>query len=344
MRPLDIRFRPLNLPLADPFGISSRVTAVAENVLVEIEQDGLIGYGECAPKAYYGESQASVLAWLPRLLAVVADREPADIHGAAAAMEHACAENPAARAGVEQALWDLLGKRLGIPVRNLWGIGPRCVTSSYTIGIDTPPRMAQKAHEAAEYPLLKIKVGTPNDVENLRAVREARPDARIQVDANGAWTAKAAIRSIEQLEAFNIEMVEQPVAPPDIDGLAAVAASTHLPVFADESCHGARDVPRVADACDGVVVKIQKAGGLLAALQHIHAARANGLQVMLGCMVESSLGISAAGQIAPLCDLLDLDGNLLLSSDPFDGLRASRGEVHPPLGPGLGATRTVDES
>jgi L-alanine-DL-glutamate epimerase-like enolase superfamily enzyme len=335
---LKVSFEPLDLPLQDAFGISSRVVTVANNVLVRIEHEGVVGYGEAAPKPYYGESQASVLAWLPRLIEVLPD-EPGDIRAAVRAMEHACAHNPSARAAVELALWDLHGKRLGMPIWQLWGIRGSIPLSSYTIGIAAPDVMAEKAREHAEFPLLKIKVGTPNDVENLTAIRDARPDARIQVDANGAWTAKEAIRAIGRLEEFGIEMIEQPVAPHDLDGLAEVTSATELPVYADEACHDVRDVQRVVGRCDGVVVKLQKCGGLWPALEHVLAARAHGLKVMMGCMQETSLGISAAAQLAPLCDLLDLDGNLLLADDPFAGVAAIRGRLSMPTDPGLGATR-----
>jgi L-alanine-DL-glutamate epimerase-like enolase superfamily enzyme len=198
--------------------------------------------------------------------------------------------------------------------------------------------MAEKAREAAEYPLLKVKVGTADDEARLRAIREARPEARLQIDANGAWTAKEAIAALARLEQYGVELVEQPVRADDLDGLASVARATRLPVYADEGCVTARDVPKVAGRCDGVVVKLQKCGGLWPALEHVQAARAHGLKVMMGCMVESGLGISAAAQLAPLCDSLDLDGNLLLAADPFDAVAAYRGHLPMPTGPGLGAT------
>ena len=337
MRRPGVRWESLDLPLRDPFGISRRTTTVARNVLVRITWQGSEGLGECAPNAYYGESQESVLAWLPRLAEALPD-DPGAIRAATVALEHAAHGNPAARAGLELALWDLLGKRLGAPIWQLWGFADAVPPSSFTIGIDTPERMADKAAAAEEFPLLKVKVGTPNDAANLAAIRAARPDARIQVDANGAWSAKQALAALAELEQFGLELIEQPVAASDPEGLAIVTRGTRLPVYADEGCVTAADVLRVAGRCDGVVVKLQKCGGLLPALQQIHAARAHGLKVMLGCMVESGLGISAAAQLAPLCDTLDLDGNLLLATDPFDGAAAHRGQLALPLGPGLGAT------
>lgn len=338
MTALKVSFEPLDLPLQNPFGISRRTTTVARNVLVRIEHDGLVGYGEAAPNAYYGESQESVLAWLPRLVDALPQDDPFAIHRAVATLEHAAHHNPAARAGVELALWDLVGKRYGAPVWRLWGIDERVPLSSFTIGIDTPERMGEKATEAAQYPLLKVKVGTADDVARLKAIREARPDARIQIDANGAWSAKEAIAALPRLEQFDVELIEQPVRSDDLDGLLAVTRATRLPVYADEGCVTARDVPRVAGRCDGIVVKLQKCGGLLPALEHVQTARAHGLKVMMGCMVESGLGIAAATQLAPLCDSLDLDGNILLAADPFESVAARQGQLSMPQGPGLGAT------
>lgn len=337
MSAVRVTFEPLDLPLLNPFGISRRTTTVARNVLVHVKWEGLVGLGEAAPNAYYGESQESVLAWLPRLADALPD-DPLAIHQAVTALEHAAHHNPAARAGLELALWDLLGKRYNAPIWRLWGIDERVPLSSFTIGIDTPQRMAEKATAAAEYPLLKVKVGTADDEARLRAIREARPDARIQIDANGAWSAKQAIAALARLEQYGIELIEQPVRADDLDGLAAVSRATRLPVYADEGCVTARDVPKVAGRCDGIVVKLQKCGGLLPALEHVKTARSHGLGVMMGCMVESGLGISAATQLAPLCDSLDLDGNLLLAQDPFNAVAAHRGQLTMPAGPGLGAT------
>ncbi len=337
MTSLKVSFEPLDLPLQNPFGISRRTTTVARNVLVRVEWEGLIGLGEAAPNAYYGESQESVLAWLPRLAEALPD-DPFAIHQAVAVLEHTAHHNPAARAGLELALWDLVGKRYNAPVWRLWGIDERVPLSSFTIGIDTPERMGEKARDAAEYPLLKVKVGTADDVARLKAIRDARPDARIQIDANGAWSAKEAIAALPRLEQFDVELIEQPVRADDLDGLAAVTRATRLPVYADEGCVTARDVPKVAGRCDGIVVKLQKCGGLLPALEHVQTARAHGLKVMMGCMVESGLGISAATQLAPLCDSLDLDGNILLARDPFEAVSARQGQLTMPTGPGLGAT------
>lgn len=332
-----VQFEPLDLPLRDPFGISRRTTTIARNVLVRVEWEGLDGLGECAPNAYYGESQESVSAWLPTLVECLPE-SPLMARQAVEAMDRATHGNPAARAGLEMALWDLVGKVHDAPLWQLWGLEGALPLSSFTIGLDTPERMAEKAAAARDFPLLKVKVGTSRDVANVKAVRTARPEARIQVDANGAWTAKEALAALSVIEQYGIELIEQPVKARDLEGLATVTRGTRIPVYADEGCVTAQDVPLVAGRCDGIVVKLQKCGGLLRSLEQIHTARAHGLKVMLGCMIESGLGISAAAQIAPLCDTLDLDGNLLLASDPFDGARALYGQMALPSLPGVGAT------
>jgi len=223
---------------------------------------------------------------------------------------------------------DLLGKRLGVPVYTILGLDPRCTPrTSYTIGIDAPDVMAQKAAKARDYPILKIKVGTSNDHANLQAIRDARPDAMLRVDANEAWTPKEAVKRIEELLPYNPEFVEQPVVAHDLEGLGYVRQSVSLPVLVDESCGVPADVPRVAPYVDGINIKLMKCGGIYPALQMIHLARAHNLKIMLGCMVESSIAITAAAHLSPLVDYGDLDGNLLIEDDPQCGSTVVNGKL-----------------
>jgi L-alanine-DL-glutamate epimerase-like enolase superfamily enzyme len=243
------------------------------------------------------------------------------------------------------ALYDLVGQRLGIPVYQLLGLNPdRTPVTSFTIGLDTPAEMARKAQKAAQFPVLKIKVGTPDDLEIVRAIRDAT-DARLRVDANEAWTPKQAIKTINALEPFGIEFVEQPVAASDLEGLRLVRDHTNLPIFADESCVTLEDVPRMAGVVDGINIKLMKCGGISQALKMIATARAHHLRVMLGCMIESSVAITAAAQISPLVDYADLDGALLISNDPFEGVGIERGKLvlsdRPGLGVRIRATATL---
>jgi L-alanine-DL-glutamate epimerase-like enolase superfamily enzyme len=237
-------------------------------------------------------------------------------------------------------LYDLAGQRLGVPVYRLLGLNPaRTPLTSFTIGIDTPEEMARGAREAGrQYPILKIKVGTPRDLENVRAIRDAT-DATLRVDANAGWTPKAAVQHIAALADYGVELVEQPVAAGDLEGLRFVRERSPLPIFADESCVTVDDVPRLAGVVDGINIKLAKCGGLRNALRMIATARAHHLRVMLGCMVSSSLAITAAAHLSPLVDYADLDGGLLLAADPFAGVRVEAGKLILPDAPGLGVSR-----
>ncbi len=328
----------LDLTLETPFRIARGVQHVAENVLVQLEADGLVGCGEAAPRPYYGEQRESILVALTYLQDALGG-DPMLIEDIAAAMERALGANMAAKAAVDMALYDLVGQRLGIPLYQLLGLNPeKTPHTSFTIGIDEPEVMARRAREAGEYPILKIKLGTPNDLEIVRAIRDAT-SATLRVDANAAWTPKEAVRAINALEPYDIEFVEQPVAAHDLAGLRFVRERVSLPIIADESCVTFKDVAKVAECADGINIKLMKCGGISHALKMIHAARALGLRVMLGCMVESSLAITAAAHLSPLVDYADLDGALLVADDPFEGVRVEAGKLVLPDRPGLGVRR-----
>ncbi len=332
---------PLDLPLRHPFRISRGVQERARSLLVTVEADGVTGIGEAAPDSsgFYGEKVETMLAALPYL----AERLPGDPllrEDALAAMDAALRHGHGAlKSALDMALWDYAGERAGMPVYRLLGLDPeRAPLTSFTIGIDTPGAMARRAREASEFPILKIKVGTEQDVERVRAIRDVTA-ATLRVDANAAWAPKEALRRIEQLAPLGIEFVEQPVAADDLAGQRFVRERSPLPIIADESCVTLADVPHVADCCDGINIKLAKCGGITNALKLIAAARAHGLKVMLGCMVSSSLAITAAAQISPLVDYTDLDGALLISDDPFAGVRVERGRLILPEAPGLGVQR-----
>jgi L-alanine-DL-glutamate epimerase-like enolase superfamily enzyme len=247
--------------------------------------------------------------------------------------------NASARAALSAALHDLVGKRLGIPVYRLWGLDPcQAPKSTFTIGLDEPERIKSKVREAEQFPILKVKLGTDRDLEILRAIRDTT-DKEIRVDANCGWTVKGAIRMLPVLEEFGVTVLEQPLPPEDLDGLATITAQAEIPVIADESCKTVADIPPLIGKVDGINIKLAKCGGLREALRMIAVARAHGLMVMVGCMIESSLGISAAAHFTPLVDIVDLDGAALLSNDPFVGAHIDGGQVSLPSGPGLGVKR-----
>lgn len=285
--------------------------------------EGNEGWGEAVPTPYYGETAETVQAVLPvfgEALTDAAQGDPFALERIEAAVGARLGRNPAAKAGISAALHDLVGKRAGLPVWRLLGLDPAAAPrSSFTLGIDEPEVMREKVRQAASYPILKIKVGTPRDEEVLRTIREEAPEKTLRVDANTAWTVKEALRAIPMLQEYGVEFVEQPLPTADLEGLRLLRRRSPLPIVSDESSVTLTDVPRLAGAVDGINLKLSKCGSLREAVRMVHCARAHGMRVMMGCMVESTLGIAAAVQLAPLMDYVDLDGAALLASDPFRG-------------------------
>jgi L-alanine-DL-glutamate epimerase-like enolase superfamily enzyme len=323
-----------------PFVIARGGRSAYEVVWVRLtDGDGIEGWGEASPSSYYGETAQTVLTVLDTLSEHLPD-DPFDLEGAERRFERVVPKNGAARAALSAALHDLVGKRFGQPLWRLWGLDPtRAPQSSFTIGIDTPERIRQKLEEAAEYPILKIKLGTDHDEDILRTIRTAT-DKPIRVDANAGWTREQALGMLPVLKSYGVELLEQPLAPDDLEGIASVRrASPGIPVVVDESCIVATDIPKVAGAVDGINIKLAKCGGLREALRMIATARAHGLLVMVGCMIETSIGITAAAHFTPLVDVADLDGAALTADDPFTGASIARGRITLPTGPGLGVAR-----
>jgi L-Ala-D/L-Glu epimerase len=336
---MNLTYEPLRLTLHEPFTISRGTATAAENLIVTLSSDGVTGIGEAAPDEHYGEFAGTVEAYLGRLQDVLRGDVP-PITALHALLEEVARLNPAAKAAVDMAAYDLLGKRLGAPVYELLGIDrDQAPRTSFTLGIDTPEVMARKAREARGYPILKVKVGTESDEANLDAIRQEHPDAIIRVDANTAWGPKEAVDRIERLARFDLEFVEQPVKGHDLEGLGYVTSHVSVPVITDESCVVPSDVAKVAPYVDGINIKLMKCGGIYPALQMITIARGLGLKVMMGCMIESSLAITAAAHLSPLLDYADLDGQLLIDDDPFQGVTVEDGRLILPTGPGLGVTR-----
>ncbi|HCU12786.1 MAG TPA: dipeptide epimerase [Gemmatimonadetes bacterium] len=323
-----------------PFVIARGGYSHHRNVIVRLtDGDGLEGYGEAAPNRYYGESVSTVIAALGQFKPVLERADPFSLESIEAHLNRILRGNASAKSAVSSALHDLVGKRLGLPVFRLWGLDAATTPqSSFTIAIAENHELERRVAEASEYPILKIKLGTDRDTEIVRIIRNAAPEKRLRVDANAAWTAKHAVRMSDFLAEQGVEMLEQPVAANDIEGLRFVRKRSKLPVFADESCLVATDVAKLAGAVDGINIKLAKCGSLREALRMVHAARALDMQVMAGCMIESSLGISAIAQISPLLDYADFDGAALLSSDPFCGASIAGGVIRLSDEPGLGAT------
>ena len=330
---LDTEFERVSLPLSDAFTISRGTQETAENVVVRIADDsGTTGVGAAAPSPHYGETAATVEAVLPDLLSIVESvGDPHARQRIERDRKGVIADNPAAHAAVDIALADLAAKRLGVPLYRKWGLDPDAAPkTSFTIGLDATDRMCEKAAEAvaAGHEVLKVKLGTDRDRDIVAAIREAAPDARLRVDANEAWTPTEAIRRIDALETHDVAFVEQPVPADNPEGLRYVYERSPLPIAADESCVTLSDVPAIADRADIANVKLMKCGGIGPARRVIHAARAHGLEVMLGCMIETNAAIAAACHLAPLLDYADLDGALLLDSDPYAGVPIDGDGIH----------------
>jgi L-alanine-DL-glutamate epimerase-like enolase superfamily enzyme len=308
-----------------------------------VDRDGVEGWGEAAPNRFYGETTETAIAALTKLGPVaerVLSRDAFALEDLETEMNAALRLNGSVKAAISAAAHDLVGKRLDIPVYRLWGLDPaKAPGSSFTIGIPaTEKELVARVEEAEAYPVLKVKLGSERDEEIIRAVRRAAPTKTLRVDANAAWNAKHALRMIELLAELGIEFVEQPLPNHDLDGLRFVRERSPLPIIADESCVVATDIPKLVGVVDGINIKLAKCGGLREALRMIATARAHGMIVMCGCMIESSLGISAAAHFAPLLDHADFDGAALLADDPYEGASIDGGRIQIPDAPGLGVT------
>jgi L-alanine-DL-glutamate epimerase-like enolase superfamily enzyme len=328
---------PLALATRHEFRIARGGQRNWDHLVVSLEHEGRIGRGEVAATAYYGENagtaRAALAAWEPLL-----PSDPWELEGFERRGRAALFGQRAAWCALDTALWDLRGQIAGVPLWKLWGLDPATLPpSSFTLGLADWETTARKLEEAKAYPILKIKVGGADDVGTVARIRE-RSSQVLRVDANAGWSRDQALRLLPALADLGVEFVEQPLAPDDLEGLAWLHRRSPLPLFVDEACHVASDVARLHDRVSGVVVKLAKTGGPSEALRLVHAARAHGLSLMLGCMIESSLGITAAAHLGPLFDTLDLDGHWLLASDPFEGVGGGEGRLTLPDRPGLGAS------
>lgn len=332
---MHINAHSIDLKLTTPFRISRGVQETSPNIIVEIIHNDTKGYGEASPTEYYGESPASVLACIELFKGDLGD-DPFALEDILRRLDHTIGLNPAAKAAVDMALYDLIGKMLGVPLYKLLGLSAaKTPFTSFTIGLDSPAQMAKKVLLAKDYPILKVKLGTKNDLDIIKAIREVS-SATIRADANAAWAPKEAIRTINALEPYAIEFIEQPVSAHDLKGLKLIRDNVSIPIIADESCVTVEDIPMLSECVDGVNLKLMKSNGVTNIIKMIHVARAHHLRIMLGCMIESSLAITAAAHLTPLVDYADLDGNLLIENDPYLGVKVENGKLLLPDEPGLG--------
>jgi L-alanine-DL-glutamate epimerase-like enolase superfamily enzyme len=335
---VQVSARIATLELAETFTIARSSQDTADVVWVEVAHEGVSGFGEAAPIDRYEETAESALAYVEETAELLGDDPFAleDIMGRLPEREFA------ARAAVDGALHDLAGRLLGVPVYRLLGLPRAGPPTSWTLGLGDPDETARKAEKAhGRFRRLKLKLGGRDglDVERVRAVRGVT-EVPLQVDVNEYWTLEEALDALPQLAALGVEYCEQPLPAHDGGG-AELKRRSPIPVYVDEDCHTLSDVAACAEVAHGINIKLAKSGGIREGVRMAHAARALGLGVMLGCMVESGLGIAAGAAMASLCDHVDLDGNVLLAHDPWPGVELVDGVQVPSAEPGLGVRPAV---
>jgi L-Ala-D/L-Glu epimerase len=332
---VELRPGTTSLALAEDFAIARGSRMTQEVVRVELEHEGVVGLGEATPVYYWGETVESALGFLSAEVSAALGDDPFALEAIGRRLAARPGEQ-AAKCALDGALHDWIGKRLGQPVWRLLGLAPTGPPTSYTIGIDTVEGTRDRARRARDFRALKVKVGGTEDLERVEGVR-AESEAPLRVDANEGWTLQAARELMPELIRLGVEFVEQPFPAADLDSFNGLKElHPRLPVIVDEGCQDLTDVAPAAAYADGINVKLAKSGGVREAVRMIHAARALDLRVMLGCMVESQLGVAPAAAIASLADWVDLDGHLLLADQPYAGLRFEDGRVLPGPNAGLG--------
>ena len=334
---MQLQFEPYELQLTHTFTVSSYSRKTTPDVQVRIDYEGYTGFGEASMPPYLGQTVESVCSFL-RKVDLGQFRDPFDLEDILAYVDALSEGDSAAKAAVDIALHDLVGKLMGQPWYRIWGLDPaKAPDTTYTIGIDTPEVVREKTRECdGRFNILKAKVGVPGDKETIRAIREIT-SVPIAVDANQGWKDREeALDMIHWLAEQGIVMVEQPMPKEQIDDIAWLRERTPLPIFADEAVQRLADIKALEGAYDGINIKLMQCTGMREAWQMVNYARAEGMKVMVGCMTETSCAVSAAAQLSPAVDFADLDGNLLISNDRFDGMKVVDGKITLPDRPGIG--------
>ena len=333
---MQIKIHTYQLKLKHTFSISHESRDVMPSLIVELAQDGHSGYGEATETRYYGVTLDGMVKTLEQLRSVIERTPITTPESFWETMHPHLAGNVFVLCALDQAAHDLYGKLQGKPVYEIWGLKPENMPiSNFTIGMASIEKMVEKMKEQP-WPIYKVKLGTDHDIEIIEALRE-HTDATFRVDANTAWTAEQTIANAPRLKELGVEFIEQPLKANDWEGMKLVHKESALPVIADESCHIEADVAYCYGFFHGVNVKLMKCGGLTPARRMVEHARRLGLKVMVGCMTESSVGISAIAQLLPLLDYVDMDGALLLSNDPATGVEVVDGHARFPKVNGTGA-------
>ena len=334
---MKLSFRPYELKLAHVFTVSSYSRTSTPGIQLQSDDEGVTGYGEASMPQYLGQSVESVSRFLARVdLSRFSD--PFQLDDILAYVDPLSPGDTAAKAAVDIALHDLVGKLLGAPWYRIWGLNPeKAPSTTFTIGIDTPDVVRVKTRECADkFKILKVKVGLDNDREMIRTIREIT-DLPLAVDANQGWKDRdKALDDIFWLKEHGVVMIEQPMAKENMDDNAWITEHSPLPIFADEAVQRLADIPGIKGAYHGINIKLMKCSGMREAWKMANYAKAEGMRVMVGCMTETSCAVSAAAQLSPLADFADLDGNLLITNDLFDGMQVVNGKITLPDRPGIG--------
>lgn len=336
---MNLHLHPYTLELKHSFTLATSSRTTTPVVIVELEHDGITGYGEASMPPYLGESHESVLSFLSKLdlrkydSPMMFEQILSDVDGVAQG-------NHAAKAALDIALHDWVGKKRELAWHRIWGLDSSATPlTSYTIGIDTKDVLRSKVLEAGEYRILKVKLGRENDKEIIEAIREVT-DKPIRVDVNQGWRDRnEALKMIEWCAQQDVELVEQPMPKDCVDDHAWLKERSPIPIIADEAVARFKDIPDAVGAYDGINIKLMKCTGMNEAYRMMGEAKARGLKIMLGCMTETSCAISAAAQLSPLVDWADLDGAALIKNDPFEGAAILEGKITIPDGAGIGVRK-----
>ena len=337
---MKLRFFPYELKLKHVFTVATYSRTTTPDVQAEIEYDGVIGYGEASMPPYLGQTVDSVMGFLKKVDLEQFD-DPFRLEDILAYVDGLTPGDTAAKAAIDIALHDLVGKLLGAPLYRIWGLDKaKAPSTTFTIGIDTPEVVREKTLEVAgQFNILKVKLGRENDKQMIETIRSVS-DLPIAVDANQGWTDKKyALDMIQWLKEKGIVMIEQPMPKTQLDDIAWVTQHSPLPVFADESLQRLSDVPGLKGAFTGINIKLMKCTGMREAWKMVTLARALGMKVMVGCMTETSCAVSAAAQFSPAVDFADLDGNLLIANDRFKGMEVVKGKITLNDLPGIGVVK-----
>jgi L-alanine-DL-glutamate epimerase-like enolase superfamily enzyme len=341
-RPLELRTHWFDLPLKHPFTISRGTVTVQPTLIVELSDGTHRGFGEATTNDYYGMTlprMLEALEWVREVVETTNHLDPVELWQR---VSEKLRDVPFALCALDQAGYDLWGKQQGRPVYELLGLNlDHLPESNFTIGIDTVERMIDKLKEVPDWPIYKIKLGTANDLQIVEQLRK-HTSAVLRVDANCGWSVRETIENSRRLKELGVEFIEQPLPASDWAGAKLLYEQSQLPIMADESCIAPEDVDRCAGHFHGINIKLVKCGGITPARSMIRRARELGMKVMIGCMTESTVGISAIAQLLPLLDYVDMDGAALLSQDIATGVEVIRGVCHYPKGNGSGVTLTAD--